>query len=99
LQQLIDDGALAGLDRHGQRRIAGGLLAPLLPAGGGVRKVEGGHGLAGGIEDDGAVLLLGPIQAGEMSEGEFGGSHRDLLVGGWGAGVRSPDLRFRRAST
>jgi hypothetical protein len=34
------------------------LLAPLLPAGGGVLKVEGGQDLAGGIEDDGMVLVL-----------------------------------------
>ena len=82
-------------DRHGQGRITGGLLAPLLPAGGTVFEIELGDGLAGGIHDQGAVLLLGPIQAGEVSEGRgSGGSHRDVLVGGLGAGVRSPCLCF-----
>jgi hypothetical protein len=86
-------------DRHSQRRKAGGLLAPLWPAGGAVIKVELGHGLAGGIEDEGAVFLLGPIEPGEVSEGHLRGSHRDFLVGGWGAGVRSPGLGFRPEST
>jgi hypothetical protein len=86
-------------DRHSQRRKAGGLLAPVLPAGGGMFKVELGHGLAGGIKDDGAVLLLGPIEPGEVSEGHLRGSHKGFLVRGWGAGVRSPGLGFSPEST
>src|SRR5919202_4312907 len=73
-------------DRHGQGGITGGLLAPLFPAGGGVLKIEGGHDLAGRIEDDGMMFLLGPVDAGEVSEGAFGGSHRDFLIGGWELG-------------
>ena len=87
-------------DRHGQGGITGGLLAPLLPAGGGVLKVEGGHELAGGVEDDGMMLVLSPVDAGEVSEGRgSGGRHNDLLVGGFGAGVRSLCLRFSPEST
>ena len=81
-------------DGHSQGGIRGGLLAPLLPAGGGVLKVEGGHDLAGGIQDDGMMLVLSPVDAGEVSEGAFGGSHRDFLIGRVGAGVRSPGLGF-----
>ena len=82
-------------DGHGQGGITGGLLSPLCPAGGGVLKVEGGHDLAGGIEDDGMRFLLGPVDAGEVSEGGGSGRrHNDLLVGGFGAGVRSPCLGF-----
>ena len=99
MEQLVDDGALTGFDGHGQGRIAGGLLAPLLPAGGGVLKVEGGHDLAGGVKDNGMMLVLGPVDAGEVSEGGSGGRHSDLLVGGFGAGLRSPGLRFSPEST
>jgi hypothetical protein len=81
-------------DGHGQGGITGGLLAPLFPAGGGVLKVEGGHDLAGGIEDDGMMFLLGPVDAGEVSEGRLGGNHSDFLFGGVGAGVRNFCLRF-----
>jgi hypothetical protein len=81
-------------DGHGQGCITGGLLPPGLPAGGGVLKVEGGHDLAGGIEDDGMRFVLGPIDAGAVGERPFGGSHRDVLFGGVGAGVRSPGLGF-----
>jgi hypothetical protein len=40
------------------------------------------------------MFLLGPVDAGELSEGAFGGSHRDFLIGGLGAGLRSPCLGF-----
>ena len=99
LEQLVDDGALTGFDDHRQGRITGGLLAPVLPAGGRVVKVEGGHDLAGGVKDDGMVLVLGPVDAGEVGEGRLGGNHSDLLVGGLGVRLRSPCLRFRPAST
>jgi hypothetical protein len=59
-----------------------------------VFKVERGHDLASGIEDDGMMLLLGPVDAGEVSEGRFRGSHRDFLVRGFGARLRSPGLGF-----
>jgi hypothetical protein len=36
-----------------------------------VLKIEGGHDLAGGIEDDGMMLVLGPVDAGEVSEARF----------------------------
>jgi hypothetical protein len=39
-----------------------------LPAGLGMLKAELGHDLAGGIEDDGVVMLLGPIETDEVSE-------------------------------
>ena len=96
---MVDDGALAGLDRHGQGGRTGGVLAPLFPAGGGMLKVEGGHDLAGSIEDDGMMLLLGPVDAGEGGEGQFRGRHGDFLIGGLGVGLRSPGLRFRPASS
>ena len=87
-------------DGHGQGGITGGLLPPVLPAGGGVLKVEGGHDLAGGIQDDGMMLVLSPIDAGEVSEaGGSGGSHSDLLVGGSGGGWRSVCLGFSPEST
>ena len=86
-------------DRHGQGGIRGGLLTPLLPAGGGVLKVEGGHDLAGGVKDNGMMLVLGPVDAGEVDEGRLGGNHSDFLVGDLGVGLRSPGLRFCPAST
>jgi hypothetical protein len=82
-------------DRHGQGGITGGLLAPLLPAGGGVLKIEGGHDLAGGIEDDGMMLVLGPVDAGEVSEARFRGRHSDFPVQGSGGGLCSLCLCFR----
>ena len=81
-------------DGHGQGGITGGLLAPLFPAGGGVLKVEGGHDLAGGIEDDGMMFLLGPVDAGEVSEARFRGRHSDFPVRGSGGGLRSLCLSF-----
>ena len=82
-------------DRHGQGGIRGGLLTPLLPAGGGVLKVEGGHDLAGGIEDDGMMLVLSPVDAGEVSEARFRGRHSDFPVRGSGGGLRSLCLSLR----
>jgi hypothetical protein len=64
-----------------------------------VLKAEGGHDLAGGVKDNGMMLVLGPVDAGEVGEGRLGGNHSELLVGGLGVGLRSPGLRFRPAST
>ena len=86
-------------DGHGQGRKARGLLAPLLPASDGVLKVEGGHDLAGGIQDDGMMLVLSPVDAGEVSEARFRGRHSDFPVRGSGGGLRSVCLGFSPEST
>jgi hypothetical protein len=57
-------------------------------------KAELGHDLAGGIEDDDVVVLLRPIEAGEVSEGSFRGRHSDFPVRGSGGGLRSVCLGF-----
>jgi hypothetical protein len=44
------------------------LLTSLLPAGFGVLKPKLGHDLAGGIEGDDVVILLRPIESGEVSD-------------------------------
>jgi hypothetical protein len=56
-------------------------------------KTELGHDLAGGIEDDGVMVLLGPVDGGEVGEGGFRG-HRDFPVGGSGGFGRSRCLGF-----
>ena len=81
-------------DGHGQGGITGGLLPPGLPAGGGVLKIEGGHDLAGGVKDDGMMLVLSPVDAGEVSEARFRGRHSDFPVRGSGGGLRSLCLCF-----
>ena len=93
-EQLVDDDALAGLDGHGQGREAGGLLAPLLPASGGMGKVELGHDLADGVQDDDVVVLLRPIKTGEVGERRFRGRHEGFPVRGSGGGSRSFRLAF-----
>ena len=86
-------------DGHGQGRKARGLLAPGLPAGLGMLKAELGHDVAGGIEDDGVVMLLGPIETDEVSEGGGRGRHGDFPVRGSGGGWRSVCLGFSPEST
>jgi hypothetical protein len=76
-----------------------GLLAPLLPAGLGMLKAELGHDLAGGIKDDGVVVLLGPIETDEVSEGGGRGRHGDFPVRGSGGGLRSLCLGLSPEST
>ena len=60
-------------NRHRQGRKAFGLAAPVLPAGFGVLKPKLGHDLAGSVDDDDVMLLLGPIETGEVGEGGFRG--------------------------
>jgi hypothetical protein len=81
-------------DGHGQGGMTGGLLAPLFPAGLSMLKAEFGHDLAGEIKDDDVVMLLGPIETDEVSEGGGRGGHGDFPVRGSGGGVRSPCLGF-----
>ena len=85
--------ALAGLNGDGKRRKAGGLLAPVLPAGFGMLKTELGHDLAGGVDDDDLMGVLRPIKTGEVGDGGFRG-HRGFPVRGLGGGWRSGCLGF-----
>ena len=97
LSQLVDDDALAGFDRHGQRCQAGGLLAPLLPAFGGRGETELGHHLAGTIDDDDVMLLLRPVKTGEVGGGGLEG-HGGVPVGGrgrFGAAAAGAPVRGR----
>ena len=81
-------------DRHGQRRIAGGVLAPLLPTFLAMGKTKLGHDLAGGIEDDGVMVLFRPVDGGEVGNGGFRG-HGDFPLGGSGGFWRSGCLGLR----
>ena len=65
---MVDDGALAGLNGDGKRRKAGGLLAPVLPAGFGMLKTELGHDLAGLVDDNDLMGMLRPIKTDEVGD-------------------------------
>jgi hypothetical protein len=70
----------------------------VLPAGFGVVKAELGHDLAGSIDDDGVMMLLGPIEAGEVSERGLRG-HNAFPVQGSGGVLCSSCLCFGPWST
>ena len=70
----------------------------MLPAGFGVLKPKLGHDLAGSVDDDDVMLLLGPIETGEVGEGGFRG-HGGVPVRGLGGVFCSPCLSFRPEST
>ena len=72
---------MTGFDGHRQRRKAGGLLAPVLPAGLAMGKAKLGDDLAGGVDDDDVMGLLRPIKTGEVSVGGLRGGHGGFLVG------------------
>jgi len=67
-EQLLDRRALAGLDGHAQRGKRGQALAELLPAFRVVREPQCRDRLAARVEDHDLMVLLGPVEAGEVGE-------------------------------
>ena len=67
-QQLFHRGALTRFNRHTQRRILPNLFPPLLPSRSAMREPEPGHHLALPIHNVRVVMILRPIQPGEVSE-------------------------------
>ena len=65
----------------------------MLPAGFGVLKAKLGHDLAGSVDDDDVMLLLGPIETGEVGDGGSRG-HSGFPVRGSGGVLCSLCLSF-----
>jgi hypothetical protein len=65
-QQLFHRRALAGFNRHAHGGMTLDLFPPVLPARPGVRNAEVFHHLALPVDDTNVVMILRPIEPGEV---------------------------------
>jgi len=68
LQELIDRSSVAGLDGHRQMWPSGGFLFEALPAFGGMLKLQLGHDLSLGVDDDDPMMVFRPIKPTEVNQ-------------------------------
>ena len=67
-QQLFDCRPVTGLNGHGQSRPGFDLFSPLRPALRRVRESEGGHSGSGAVQYDRVMMILRPVETGEVRE-------------------------------
>ena len=69
LEQSLDGRSAIGFDGHRQWKTGGDAIAELTPACGGVFELELVDDAALACDDDDVVLVLGPVETGEVEEG------------------------------